>query len=43
MDEALSGDAGAFGVNYALRPHKFVDRRVFVEVISRYANFVPVD
>jgi hypothetical protein len=41
--EMLSGAAGAFGVNYALRPHKFVDRRVFVEVISRYANFAPVD
>ncbi len=33
------GDAGAFGVNYALRPHKFVDRRVFVEVLTRYSNF----
>lgn len=35
--------AGAFGVNYALRPHKFVDRRVFTEVIGRYANFTSVD
>lgn len=33
------GDAGAFGVNYALRPHKFVDRRIFIEVVSRYSSF----
>src|SRR5262245_51251818 len=35
--------SGAFGVNYALRPHKFVDRRVFIEVLSRYANFESVN
>lgn len=38
----VDGAAGAFGVNYALRPHKFVDRRVFVEVISRCANLAPI-
>lgn len=37
------GDAGAFGVNYALRPHKFVDRRVFVEVLSRYSNYSRIE
>ncbi len=41
--EPRPGDAGAFGVNYALRPHKYVDRRVFVEILSRYAAFVPVE
>lgn len=34
--------AGAFGVNYALRPHKFVDRRLFVEALSRFSNFRPL-
>ncbi len=43
METYVSAAAGAFGVNYAVRPHKFVDRRVFVEVISRYANFSPVE
>jgi len=37
------GDAGAFGVNYALRPHKFVDRRVFMEVLGRFSGFIPID
>lgn len=36
-------DAGSFGVNYALRPHKFVDRRVFMEVISRFSNFESIN
>lgn len=36
-------DVGAFGVNYALRPHKFVDRRVFVEVLNRYSGFNPLN
>jgi hypothetical protein len=40
---ADAGAPGAFGVNYAIRPHKFVDRRVFVEVISRYSNFISID
>jgi hypothetical protein len=35
----VSGNAGAFGVNYALRPHKFVDRRIFIEVIGRYGSY----
>lgn len=39
---ATSGSAGAFGVNYALRPHKFVDRRVFIEIINRYSNYCPI-
>lgn len=37
-----AGAAGAFGVNYALRPHKFVDRRIFVEALSRYAAYKPI-
>jgi len=37
-----SGYAGAFGINYALRPHKFVDRRLFMEVLSRFSNFLPL-
>lgn len=37
------GDAGAFGVNYALRPHKFVDRRVFTEIIARFSGFLAAD
>jgi hypothetical protein len=41
--DANIGDAGAFGVNYALRPHKFVDRRVFMEVLSRFSGFMPID
>jgi hypothetical protein len=43
METEALGLAGAFGVNYALRPHKFVDRRVFVEVIGRYAKFASID
>ncbi|MBC8792753.1 MAG: hypothetical protein C6Y20_14215 [Tagaea sp. CACIAM 22H2] len=38
----VAGVAGAFGVNYALRPHKFVDRRIFIEVLSRYAICTPI-
>jgi len=37
------GNAGAFGVNYALRPHKFVDRRIFLEILSRFSGFEPID
>ena len=41
--KARGGDAGAFGVNYALRPHKFVDRRVFIEVLERFSNFSQIE
>ncbi len=36
-------DAGAFGVNYALRPHKFIDRKVFIEVLQRFSGFCSLD
>jgi len=39
----VGGDAGAFGVNYALRPHKFVDRKVFMEVLNRFGSCVSLD
>jgi hypothetical protein len=41
--ESAAGNSGAFGVNYALRPHKFVDRRVFLEVVNRYTNFRSIE
>lgn len=43
-DEEAEGaeSPGAFGVNYALRPHKFVDRRIFMEVISRFGSFTSI-
>ena len=40
IEEGAPGDAGAYGVNYALRPHKFVDRRIFIEAIGRCTQFV---
>jgi putative O-methyltransferase len=36
-------NTGAFGVNYALRPHKFVDRRIFMEVLSKFSGFDTID